>query len=508
MSLLLDALKKASEEKAKKQAADEAGQSSNEPIKDNEGEDTLSQVDIHQKADNSDFHAQSLNHPVSKVLSEQEGRLGDEPLLELDEDLIELPEPVNALTDQERHAIEQDETLPELVNTPATKDEVDEPADTPNASLILQSKTSRYTHNEPIEEAEASDASQESEPIKPSVVDSTAHAAQPVFPSASSRYSRPTLQARRRRWLGDWWWALLLLVLLLFLLIGYAIKVFWSEQPEQILPLNLPGQSVELTPDEDSGDMNIDWLLEERLELPVETPKAKPVKASKTKMTRHAARKPRSVSKRSARAKPAQLNIARQPMPKTLMDYLESGYAAYQKKDWFTAQSEYQRAIAMSKDNRDAQLGLAATAMRRAQFEQAQYWYRQVLKSNPKDSVAHAGLIAADERIAEQSTASDIQQAIADTPSSAPLYFSLGNEYAQKGLWKRAQAQYFQALALAPNHPDYAYNLAISLDHLGKRAQALQYYEQAKQFMAQYPNGINLTALKVRVEQLKQEVAQ
>ena len=41
----------------------------------------------------------------------------------------------------------------------------------------------------------------------------------------------------------------------------------------------------------------------------------------------------------------------------------------------------------------------------------------------------------------------------------------LGNLYADQSQWAPAQQAYFQAHHLEPDNPDYAYNLAVGLDH-------------------------------------------
>ena len=45
--------------------------------------------------------------------------------------------------------------------------------------------------------------------------------------------------------------------------------------------------------------------------------------------------------------------------------------------------------------------------------------------------------------------------------------------------WAPAQQAYFQAYQLQPDNPDYAYNLAVGLEHLSQPKLALTYYRQA-----------------------------
>ena len=58
-------------------------------------------------------------------------------------------------------------------------------------------------------------------------------------------------------------------------------------------------------------------------------------------------------------------------------------------------------------------------------------------------------------------------------PTTAP------RTWARQSAWPAAQAAYFQAYNLQPDNPDYAYNLAIGLEHLEQPKLALTYYRKA-----------------------------
>jgi uncharacterized protein HemY len=62
---------------------------------------------------------------------------------------------------------------------------------------------------------------------------------------------------------------------------------------------------------------------------------------------------------------------------------------------------------------------------------------------------------------------------------AAPLHFALGNLLAREARWPEAQESYFNAVTAAPANADYAFNLAVALDHLGKRGAAASYYGRA-----------------------------
>lgn len=57
--------------------------------------------------------------------------------------------------------------------------------------------------------------------------------------------------------------------------------------------------------------------------------------------------------------------------------------------------------------------------------------------------------------------------------------FAQGADLAAQARWPQARQAFFEAHRLAPAHPGYALNLAISLDRLGRSEQALHYYHLA-----------------------------
>jgi tetratricopeptide (TPR) repeat protein len=128
--------------------------------------------------------------------------------------------------------------------------------------------------------------------------------------------------------------------------------------------------------------------------------------------------------------------------------------------------------------NVDALLGLATIAARRGNAQQAIGFYEQALQVEPRNAVAQAGMIDIIGQADPQMSETHLKQLIAREPS-AFLYFSLGNLYARQAGWPAAQAAYFQAYNLQPDNPDYAYNLAIGLEHLEQPKLALTYYRKA-----------------------------
>ncbi len=155
-------------------------------------------------------------------------------------------------------------------------------------------------------------------------------------------------------------------------------------------------------------------------------------------------------------------------------------YAALENGQFDAAQRLYTQVLRRDPANSDALLGLAAIAHKENRIEDAQRHYMAILDANPRHALAQAGLIALMGRADPSAAESRLKQLLAREPSP-PLYFNLGNLYADQGLWPQAQQAYFQAHSLDSSNPDYAYNLAVGLEHLGQQKLALGFYRKAQQ---------------------------
>lgn len=159
---------------------------------------------------------------------------------------------------------------------------------------------------------------------------------------------------------------------------------------------------------------------------------------------------------------------------------LSEAYAALQAGRLETAQQLYAQLARSDAKSVDALLGLAAIAMQEGRTEEATKLYLAILELDPQHALAQSGLIGLLGRAEPLAAETRLKQLIAREPS-AFLYFTLGNLYADQSLWAQAQQAYFQAHHLEPNNPDYAYNLAIGLEHLSQPKLALGFYRRAVQ---------------------------
>jgi tetratricopeptide (TPR) repeat protein len=192
----------------------------------------------------------------------------------------------------------------------------------------------------------------------------------------------------------------------------------------------------------------------------------------------------------------------RRPGPQ-IHPQVASGYAAYQAGDLAKARSEYQQALRDEPANRDALLGLAAVEMRSQRFDLADGYYQRVLQADPRDPHAQAGMVALrNQQLDPVTVESRVKSLIAADRDSNVLYFTLGNQYAMQGRWAEAQQAYFKAFAADPDNPDFAFNLAVSLDQLHQPALALEYYRRALALAEKRSAGFAADIARTRVQQL------
>ena len=176
---------------------------------------------------------------------------------------------------------------------------------------------------------------------------------------------------------------------------------------------------------------------------------------------------------------PSRISVLRQPATvEPVNPTLMQAYQALQSGDFARAKTLYQQVLDAEPSSVDALLGLGAIAAKEGRIEQAAQHYQRVLELEPRNAFAQGGLIAIVGGADRQGSESRLKLLIAREPSSF-LYFTLGNLYAEQGQWPGAEQAYFQAYQQQPDNPDYAFNLAVGLEHLGQTRLALDHYRKA-----------------------------
>jgi tetratricopeptide (TPR) repeat protein len=182
---------------------------------------------------------------------------------------------------------------------------------------------------------------------------------------------------------------------------------------------------------------------------------------------------------------------------------LEGAYQAYNAGDVARARDDYQRVLRSNPDNRDALLGLAAVETQAKRHDAADRYYTRLLELDPRDAHAQAGIIGLRGQVDPLAEESRLKNMIAAQPEASFLHFTLGNQLAAQGRWAEAQQAYFQAYASDPEHADFAYNLAISLDRMHQTKPALEYYRRALALAQSRPVSFDKAQVSNRVSQLE-----
>ena len=185
---------------------------------------------------------------------------------------------------------------------------------------------------------------------------------------------------------------------------------------------------------------------------------------------------------------------------------VSQAYTLLQAGSLEEARALYGKVVQAEPLNIDALLGLAYIASQENRSEDAIKHYLRILQLNPRHAVAQGALIGLMGRADPGASESRLKQLIAREPS-AFLHFILGNLYADQSQWSQAQQSYFQAHHLEPENADYAYNLAVGLDHLRQSKLALNFYRRADQLAsAQGRSNFSVSHARERIRALASQV--
>jgi Flp pilus assembly protein TadD len=186
---------------------------------------------------------------------------------------------------------------------------------------------------------------------------------------------------------------------------------------------------------------------------------------------------------------------------------LEAGYAALTEGRLDAAAEAYRRAIERNPDERDALLGLAHIAHRQGRQAEARSYYEQVLRLEPHHPVANAGLLTLLAEGDLQNATSRALELAERNPESAAAFATLGSLLVRGGRIADAQQAFFRAVTLEPGQPIHAYNLAVALDRLHKYELARSYYERslvlAEKSAAGDRQSFPADAARTRLEELR-----
>ena len=201
-----------------------------------------------------------------------------------------------------------------------------------------------------------------------------------------------------------------------------------------------------------------------------------------------------------------EVRISRSRTPNAVDASVTQAYAAFQSGDLDTAARLYDVARLADPGRRDTLLGLGAVALKRGDLPRAYDYYARVLKAQPQDPVATAALFSLTEADGESGAAR--LRLLLDTQGDAPyIHAALGAWYARRARWADAQQAYFDAARLDAANPDYNFNLAVSLEHMGQAPAARDYYQKSLSLRARHSAGFDAKTAEDRIRALSTPVA-
>jgi tetratricopeptide (TPR) repeat protein len=166
------------------------------------------------------------------------------------------------------------------------------------------------------------------------------------------------------------------------------------------------------------------------------------------------------------------------PVAPVASDGVLAAYDFLQAGQYEQARRAYERLRVAQPANPDVVLGLAVVAQNQNRNEEAAQFYLRALELDPRNTFAQAGLVGLISTADPAAAEAKLRQLIRQQPA-AYLYSALGNVHAGQGRWSDAQAAYFEAQRLDPESADYAFNLAVSLEHVNQPRSAAEYYQRA-----------------------------
>jgi tetratricopeptide (TPR) repeat protein len=205
----------------------------------------------------------------------------------------------------------------------------------------------------------------------------------------------------------------------------------------------------------------------------------------------------KSTSNAAIASESASFSVTKSTPQPSVNPVLMSAYEAYNAGKDAEAQQLYKQVLRRDIRNVDALLGLGAIASRQGRSADANAWYGKVLEVDPRNSIAQAALLDNRSQGSELNNETRLKNMLAKQPDDANLHVALGNLYAEQNQWPAAQQAYFDAYSLNRS-VDNAYNLAVSLDQMGKSKLALPYYQQALA-QASDTSNIDRAALSARI---------
>jgi tetratricopeptide (TPR) repeat protein len=182
-----------------------------------------------------------------------------------------------------------------------------------------------------------------------------------------------------------------------------------------------------------------------------------------------------------------------------------AGYESLIRGAYEPALGFYDGALKEEPNSILALLGRGAALQKLGRGPGAQESYDQVLKLDPQNREALMNLTTILAERSPQEALARLLDLEREYPAFSPVKAQIGLTYAKTGSMPQALDYLRHAVALSPDTVMYHYNLALVLDHLGRRDQAVASYERALASISggRGPAEISATEIERRVRFLR-----
>lgn len=174
-----------------------------------------------------------------------------------------------------------------------------------------------------------------------------------------------------------------------------------------------------------------------------------------------------------------------------------AGYEALVRGSYDMALAFYESALKEEPGSVLANLGRGAALQKLGRGQEAQASYDAVLKSDPDNREALTNITSILGERAPQEALTRLLELERQYAMFSPVKAQIGLTYAKMGSHAQALDYFRRAVMLSPDTIMYHYNLALVLDHLGRRDQAVASYERVLASISAGRSPVELSATEI-----------
>ena len=182
-----------------------------------------------------------------------------------------------------------------------------------------------------------------------------------------------------------------------------------------------------------------------------------------------------------------------------------AAYQALREQRLQAAVAQFEQLAARHPNDSEVHKGLALALSRSGDSQGAAQAYLTALAIDPRDPVSQAGLLLNAGNADPAGSLSRLRHLVDAQPQLAILHYALGTLLARSGNWPEAQDAFFSAHRLEPDNAAYAFNLAVSLEHLRQPRVALNYYRRVEALLGDAGTDsqlVDVAAVQARIATL------